>query len=286
MTTRLRHLASLLLLTLACGLTPLACSDDADSGAGAEADAALSDTGASADVAAADSSASEDAAEDSASAPDTATAEDTASPEDTTTEDTATPEDTATIEDTATAEDTTAEDTTAEDTITADTATEDTATPEDTATEDTEVAEDTTTAEDTTEADAGDPYAGRPIGQCATNADCPEGPQGRSCQRSAPGGICGGCGTDDHCPGVAECSQFGSCGIACAENAECPPGMTCATATGLCRIQSCVDGVCPTPLFGCSSGNQCARVACAQQSDCPAQTTCTEGLCVEDRALR
>lgn len=282
MTTRLRHLASLLLLTLACGLTPLACSDDADSGAGAEADAALSDTGASADVAAADSSASEDAAEDSGSAPDTATVEDTA-----TAEDTASPEDTATPEDTASTEDTaTVEDTTAEDTITADTATEDTATPEDAATEDTEVAEDTTTAEDTTEADAGDPYAGRPIGQCATNADCPEGPQGRSCQRSAPGGICGGCGTDDHCPGVAECSQFGSCGIACAENAECPPGMTCATATGLCRIQSCVDGVCPTPLFGCSSGNQCARVACAQQSDCPAQTTCTEGLCVEDRALR
>ena len=133
--------------------------------------------------------------------------------------------------------------------------------------------------------DATDPWQGRPTGQCTRNADCPDGPNGASCNRAAPGGICLGCGTDDHCPSVAECTQFGACGITCASTDDCPPGLTCG-GTGLCAILSCTNGVCPDPLFGCSDSGRCERLPCTPDIACPEATTCVDGLCIEQRSMR
>lgn len=166
---------------------------------------------------------------------------------------------------------------------------------EDTTTED--VTQDATT-EDVTE-DAGqdassdvtvdsgptDPYEGRPLGQCASNEDCPDGNNGPNCNRSVPGGVCLGCGSNDDCPAPSVCSEYGACVIDwCGSDQDCPPGRTCG-ATGLCGIESCVAGACPTPMYTCGSSDRCERVSCASQGDCPERTTCLAGLCIEDREL-
>ena len=133
--------------------------------------------------------------------------------------------------------------------------------------------------------DAGDPFAGQPVGQCVENADCPNSPNGANCQQTAPGGVCLGCGSDDHCPSNATCTMFGACAIDCNDDGDCPPGAQCGTQ-GLCRITRCQNDVCPIPLFGCNDANLCSRIDCgADPTVCPAMTTCTNGLCVEDRAL-
>lgn len=129
-----------------------------------------------------------------------------------------------------------------------------------------------------------DPWAGRPIGQCNVDADCPDGSMGSgSCSRAMPGGVCIGCGTDQHCPVGTDCSQYGSCATSCVEDDDCPPGMSCAL-NGLCRAASCVDGACPVEMFACSSSNLCERASCVSD-DCPPHTTCVNGLCIEDRNL-
>ncbi len=139
---------------------------------------------------------------------------------------------------------------------------------------------------DTSETDTSgpvDPYADRPLGQCTVNADCPNGPQGRICNRVLPGGSCGGCGNDSHCPVDTSCVEgVGSCAQDCTTTNDCAPGLSCG-ATGRCGAMLCVDGACPVPLFGCSASNRCQRVSCTVQADCPAMTTCISGLCIEDR---
>lgn len=42
-------------------------------------------------------------------------------------------------------------------------------------------------------AEAQDPYAGQPLGQCLADGDCASG---STCTESAPGGICAGCASD------------------------------------------------------------------------------------------
>ena len=144
-------------------------------------------------------------------------------------------------------------------------------------------AQDGATSPDAATPDAGDPFAARPLGQCTVDSDCPQGPMGPgSCSRTAPGGICLGCGTGEHCPADTSCSQYGSCNHECSDDEGCPPGMACG-ATGLCRAADCVGGVCPVAMFGCDSSDRCARVACG--ASCPEDTSCVEGLCVEDRQL-
>lgn len=130
-----------------------------------------------------------------------------------------------------------------------------------------------------------DPYAGRPLGQCTVNADCPEGPQGRLCNRPLPGGSCGGCSSTQGCPSDTECSNFGVCVMECQSIDDCAPGLRCL-GSGQCAAQPCVQGQCPVSLFGCSDSGFCTRISCTEQSECPEQTTCTSGLCIEDRALR
>lgn len=132
--------------------------------------------------------------------------------------------------------------------------------------------------------DGGDPYAGRPKGQCTVNTDCPVGPQGQMCTRTAPGGICSACGTALHCPPPTICSQYQSCAYDCTEENDCPPGMTCA-GNNLCKIVSCSGNVCPVNMFGCSAGGLCQRVDCSDGGVCPPHTTCKAGLCIENRAL-
>lgn len=133
--------------------------------------------------------------------------------------------------------------------------------------------------------DAGraDEFAGRPIGQCTENSQCPEGPNGQSCSRALPGGACTGCGNDAHCPGDTVCA-LGNCVTECEDETDCPPGLRCL-GSGRCAALRCAADVCPIPLFGCSPSGLCQRVSCSEQMDCPAQTTCTAGLCIEDRAL-
>ncbi len=128
-----------------------------------------------------------------------------------------------------------------------------------------------------------DPYKDRPMGQCTETLECEIMASGfRSCTRTAPGGLCSGCGDND-CGVMAEC-KFGTCQAVCTTKADCAPGLTCLSG-GTCGIERCVNNVCPTPMFGCTASGFCERVACTQQADCPELTTCTDGLCIEDRQL-
>jgi hypothetical protein len=130
--------------------------------------------------------------------------------------------------------------------------------------------------------DMADPFEGRPIGQCVASSDCPSNPNGAFCNRTLPGGSCGGCGIDSHCDD--ECFN-GVCVTTCQTNTDCPPGLSC-TGAGRCGAMMCVNGQCPDSLFGCSASNRCERVDCSDDAGvCPTGTTCTSGLCVEDRAL-
>lgn len=130
--------------------------------------------------------------------------------------------------------------------------------------------------------DMADPFEGRPIGQCVASSDCPSNPNGAFCNRTLPGGSCGGCGIDSHCDD--ECFN-GVCVTTCQSNSDCPPGLSC-TGAGRCGAMMCVNGQCPDSLFGCSASNRCERIDCSDDAGvCPNGTTCTSGLCVEDRAL-
>lgn len=131
--------------------------------------------------------------------------------------------------------------------------------------------------------DVGDPFPNRPLGQCASNSDCPEGPLGRDCSEALPGGACLGCGDDLDCPGAAVCTPFGACALECELDDDCPPGLDCK-ASGRCGAVACQNGACPVPLFGCSDSDLCQRIECADDpSVCPAATTCSNGWCIEDR---
>jgi hypothetical protein len=131
-----------------------------------------------------------------------------------------------------------------------------------------------------------DPYEGRPKGQCTVNADCPEGPQGKICNRQLPGGACTACSPGGQgCPADTFCSEFGTCVMDCVTTDDCAPGLRCL-GSGQCAAMPCVNGACPVPLFGCNASNLCTRTACNVEADCPEQTTCLSGLCIEERALR
>lgn len=133
-------------------------------------------------------------------------------------------------------------------------------------------------------ADVGDPFASRPVGQCAVTSDCPENPNGKDCNRLLPGGSCGACDAfndlfcDDTC-------FNGTCVTTCGTTEECPAGLRC-TGSGRCAAQPCVNDVCPVPMFGCSASGLCQRIDCSADANiCPSNTTCLLGLCIEDRQL-
>jgi len=126
-----------------------------------------------------------------------------------------------------------------------------------------------------------DPFEGRPIGQCAVSADCPDNPNGKICNRLLPGGSCGGCGNDNVCDD--ECF-VGTCVTTCGSDTDCAPGLRC-TSAGRCGAVRCTNGTCPVPLFGCSESGLCQRVDCSGGETCPADTTCVSGVCIEDRAM-
>jgi hypothetical protein len=128
-----------------------------------------------------------------------------------------------------------------------------------------------------------DLYPGRPVGQCTTNGDCPDGPNGRRCSRGVPGGTCMGCGSDEHCPESTVC-YVGACVYECSELNGCPPGLYCL-GSGRCGARWCVEGECPNAMFGCSASKRCRRAACEFGWECPDDTTCLDGVCIEDRAL-
>ena len=128
-----------------------------------------------------------------------------------------------------------------------------------------------------------DPFAGRPLGQCRLDTDCPNGPNGQSCSRRLPGGACLGCGLDEHCPQGTTC-QFGTCIAECERAEDCAPGLRCLNS-GRCAAMPCVDGRCPVEFFSCDASERCTRSLCEAQVDCPAATRCLEGVCVEQRAL-
>ncbi|MEZ4459850.1 MAG: hypothetical protein R3E66_09000 [bacterium] len=134
------------------------------------------------------------------------------------------------------------------------------------------------------EADANDPYANRPLGQCAVDDDCPTNPNGKTCNRLLPGGSCGSCDAfnDLYCDDT--CFN-GTCITTCSTSDDCPAGLRCL-GSGRCGAESCQNGVCPVPWLGCSASNLCTRVECADDPNvCPAQTTCVQGVCIEDRQV-
>ena len=141
------------------------------------------------------------------------------------------------------------------------------------------------TIDDTTELP---PYdTDRPAGQCVTDDDCVGGTE---CNQDAPGGICMFCYTaEEHCASNHICvdnlAYFGTCNQNCESDSECPSGLHCTS--GLCLIELCVDGVCPSPLMTCDTNNQiCSRIDCSgDATSCPEGTSCAEGYCVADVTL-
>jgi hypothetical protein len=134
------------------------------------------------------------------------------------------------------------------------------------------------------QSDVGDPYANRPVGQCAVSADCPTNPNGKDCNRLLPGGSCGACDgfNDLYCDDTC---FSGTCVTTCATTDECPAGLRC-TGSGRCAAQPCLDDVCPVPMFGCSASGLCQRIDCSDDASmCPDNTTCLSGLCIEDRQV-
>ena len=145
-----------------------------------------------------------------------------------------------------------------------------------------------TAREDSVESDANDPWADRPLGQCAVNDDCPSVDGFRSCARQRPGGVCSCRLIEGGCPNSSYCSEdFPSCVEECSTQGseeDCPPGLVCGLSLR-CLQLSCVSGLCPVPMFGCDDSGRCARIECGPDVDCPDRTTCTDGYCVEDRLL-
>lgn len=130
--------------------------------------------------------------------------------------------------------------------------------------------------------DLGDPFPGRPKGQCQQKLDCPVQPNA-DCG-SIPGGSCLNCATQDsNCPEDAVCSQFGACVVECQSENDCAPGLRC-TGAGRCAPQRCQQGVCPTPLFGCTASGLCERKNCEDDvTVCDPGTICLKSRCVLDR---
>lgn len=138
--------------------------------------------------------------------------------------------------------------------------------------------------------ETGDPFAGRPPGQCIQHSDCPfmNGLDFRECRSNAPGGICAcSASMEGDCPGESSCDTgLGVCVTSCpgGTDDECPPGMWCSA--GRCGMMECVEGFCPVAMFGCDydfSPPRCSRVPCSE--GCPENTTCLSDLCVENRML-
>ena len=129
--------------------------------------------------------------------------------------------------------------------------------------------------------DAGDdpPDAG-PVrtapGQCGSDSDCTTG----DCNTRGPGGICFGCSSDADCDlGNGEsytCHElFFSCNQDCDADEDCPAGLRCNTADGVCVLERCSD--CPAPYV--CEGTVCVRPPCDE--NCPTGA-CSEGYCVTD----
>jgi hypothetical protein len=115
--------------------------------------------------------------------------------------------------------------------------------------------------------------------QCRVDGDC----EGGTCTRSAPGGICQGCGGDtcDLVSGQSDLSCYvGSCVRDCGSDADCSLGMRCLTGSGRCALRPCgVDEECPAPYV--CGGSTCERPTCGESNACPAPLVCSEGQCVE-----
>lgn len=108
--------------------------------------------------------------------------------------------------------------------------------------------------------------------QCRADADCDTS----MCTRSAPGGICLGCGDDADCPDGTECSSgLGACVRTCMGDGDCNAGMHCL-GSGRCGIRPCES--CPAPFVCGPTG--CARPSC-EDAACPAPLVCAAGTCVE-----
>lgn len=104
--------------------------------------------------------------------------------------------------------------------------------------------------------------------QCVSTADCtadnPASPA--TCNAAAAGGICLGCGIDNDCPGITECTQFGACADTCTDNSDCPYGR-CAQGIGFCAQKQCTsnaDCANNTVCIDDDGDNQglCSRIPC------------------------
>jgi hypothetical protein len=114
-----------------------------------------------------------------------------------------------------------------------------------------------------------------PEPQCRRNADCPTG----ICSRSAPGGICTGCGVTADCPADHDCN-YGGCNLWCDSDDECPVAMRCHPTRHDCVLKSCSDDAeCDGPYV--CDGGMCRRPECGEEGACPEPLTCEGGMCVE-----
>lgn len=113
---------------------------------------------------------------------------------------------------------------------------------------------------------------------CRVEADCPGL---SSCNVSAPGGVCNGCGSDNDCPTGTSCGQVGACVRDCVNDGDCSAGKRCLTGSGVCAIRQCsAQSPCPAPYV--CVGTLCQRPPCGSGGSCPAPMTCgATNICVE-----
>ena len=114
--------------------------------------------------------------------------------------------------------------------------------------------------------------------QCRDSGDC--GGASATCNRSAPGGICLGCGNDTDCPDGTECFVASCVRTDCETDLDCNAGFTCSSVTGRCRQnRSCTDDAECGP-YDCDATGVCVRWACPEGT-CPGTFVCVDALCVE-----
>jgi hypothetical protein len=110
--------------------------------------------------------------------------------------------------------------------------------------------------------------------QCRIDSDCGST---LTCQRSAPGGVCLGCGLS--CPQTMDCVA-GACVRSCSNDQQCNAGFRCG-GTGKCILRSCdSSNPCPGP-YVCSGSGRCERPTCPGGGSCPAPLQCVLDRCVE-----
>ena len=132
----------------------------------------------------------------------------------------------------------------------------------------------------TVDASLADAMPGSDFGpvDCVTTSDCLSP---TTCNQSAPGGICNGCGNESQCGADFTCF-VGACVRDCTVDDDCSAGKRCTPGTGRCVLRSCAVSACPAP-YTCGDTNFCERPVCGSNNSCTMGFSCDTAsqICME-----